>query len=174
MKLLIKGGKMTLSWDLFIIMFFVILTVYGILLGKGRILTILLSSYVGYVIANEFGQTIFDYFTNSALVNNSIGSSFFGAKTITFAFVVFLLTAKSDLGSGEIDNGLEGTIITALYGFLAAGLIISTIFSFMGESEKMSILSNSNLAAKVITYKVLWLAGPIGAVLGSSFLKRRA
>ncbi|MCL5093592.1 MAG: hypothetical protein M1355_00430 [Patescibacteria group bacterium] len=166
---------MTLSWDLFITMVFVIVTVYGVLLGRTRILTILLSSYVGYVIATEFGQAIFDYLSRTALINNAISTSYFGAKTLTFAAVIFVLAVKSDLGGTSSDDGsLEGTVITALYGFLAAGLIISSILSFMGDSEKMNILASSNLATKIIAYKIVWLIGPLVAVLGSNFLSRRA
>lgn len=163
---------MTGNWDLFIAMAFVVMTVYGLLLGRGRIFTIVLSSYVGFVVANEFGQLVFDKASSSALVNNAVGSSYFGAKVVTFAAVVFLLTLKGEL-FGEEEHDLRSTMITALYGFLAAGLIITTIMSFMGDTERANILSGSQLASQIYSYKPLWIVAPVAAVLVSSVIKGR-
>lgn len=161
---------MNASWDLFITMFFVIMTVYGLLLGRGRIFTIVLSTYVGFVVSNEFSTFVFEKFSKAASFNNTLGTSQFGAKVITFAAVVFLLTMRSDVQHQE-ERGLEATVITAVYGFLAAGLIITSILSFMGDSEKMTILSNSVLATRVDSYRDLFLVGPIVIALFTSFVK---
>jgi len=164
---------MNASWDLFITMFFVIMTVYGLLLGRGRIFTIVLGTFVGFVISNEFSSFVFEKFTSAASINNAISTSQFGAKVITFSFVVFLLTMKGDVQHQE-EKGMEATIITALYGFLAAGLIITSILSFMGDSERMTILSNSALAARVDSFRSLFLIGPVAIALFTSFIKGKS
>lgn len=164
---------MTLSWDFFITMFFVVMTVYGMLLGKGRVFAILVNTYVGYVIAGEMGEIIFQSIKKAAFINNPFATSYFGAKLLTFAGVIFLLTLKGEL-SGYDDKGMQSSFMTAVYGFLASGLILSSIFSFMGETERSNIVSVSKIASQVVDNRMLWLVGPIGAVIIGSFLRGRS
>lgn len=161
---------MNLTWDFFITMFFVVMTVYGLLLGRSRVYNILINTFVGYVIAGEFGEIILNYIAKQSSVNNAFINSYFGAKTLTFVAVIFILTLKGEL-SGYDERGIQSTLMTAIYGFLSAGLILSSIFSFMGEGDRVSLLSTSSLASQVVHYRALWLVGPIGAVLFGSFLK---
>ena len=164
---------MNLSWDFFITMFFVVMTVYGLLLGRSRVYNILINTYVGYVIASEAGEIVFNYITRAASVNHALGTSYFGAKLLTFAGIVFILTLKSEL-AGYDERGMQSTVMTAAYGFLSAGLILSSIFSFIGESERYSIVSVSGLAGKIVDYRLIWLVAPIAVVLISSFLKGKS
>lgn len=161
---------MNLSWDFFITMFFVVMSVYGLLLGKSRVFAILLNTYVGYVIASEAGEIVFDYVKRAASVNDALSTSYFGAKLMTFAAVVFILTLKGEI-SGYDDRGMHSTFMTAVYGFLSAGLILSSVFAFMGETEKQHIFSVSNLASQVADYRLVWLVAPIGAVIVAGFLR---
>lgn len=161
---------MNVSWDLFITMFFVVMTVYGLLLGKSRVYAILINTFVGFVIAQEAGELVFNTIANSASINNALGASYFGAKVLTFAVVVFILTLKGEL-AGYDERGMSSTFVTAGYGFLSAGLILSSIFTFMGETERFNIISASDLATRVVDYRLLWLVGPILAVVAASFLK---
>jgi len=76
---------MTPSWDLFIILFFVIMTVYGLLLGRGRVFNILINTYVGYVIATELGSLVLDYAVKASSISHSVSISIFGVKVLLFA-----------------------------------------------------------------------------------------
>lgn len=163
---------MNLTWDFFITMFFVVMTVYGLLLGRSRVYNILINTFVGYVIAGEFGEIVLNYITKQSSVQNAFVNSYFGAKTLTFAAVIFILTLKGEL-SGYDERGMQSTLMTAVYGFLSAGLILSSVFSFMGETERVNLIGASNLASQVVQYRALWLVGPIGAVIVGSFLKDR-
>jgi hypothetical protein len=158
---------MSPSWDLFIILFFVILTVYGLLLGRGRVFNILINAYVGLVIATELGGIAFDYLSGVASIQHSVGLSVFGAKVLIFAAVIFILTMKSEL-SGANDDASASSFYTAGYGFLAAGLILSSILSFMSEADRANMFSSSNLASMVFSYYYLWLIGPIIFILVTS------
>ncbi|PIZ00130.1 hypothetical protein COY62_04260 [bacterium (Candidatus Howlettbacteria) CG_4_10_14_0_8_um_filter_40_9] len=161
---------MNLSWDFFIMMFFVVMTVYGLLLGKSRVFGILLNTYAGFVIAQEGGEIVFNYIKRAASINGALSTSYFGAKLLTFTAVVFILTLKGEL-SGYEDRGMHSTVMTAIYGFLSAGLILSSVFAFMGETEKQHIISVSSLASQVADYRLVWLVAPIGAVIVAGFLR---
>lgn len=162
---------MTPTWDLFIILFFVILTVYGLLLGRGRVFNILINTYVGFVVASELGTFAYDYLAQISAISNSVNLSVFGAKVIVFAAVIVVLTMKSEL-SGSQDDASTSPIYTAGYGFLAAGLMLFSVVSFLPESDRNNLFSASDLAVRVFDYKILWLLGPIALIFVGSVLGR--
>lgn len=162
---------MTLSWDLFIILFFVVMGVYGFLLGRGRVFNILINSYVGYVIAFELGDFAFDYLTRAAQLSHSVTVTLFGAKIFVFALVVFVLTLNSEL-LGIRDDAPASKPWTVLYGILAAGLILSSIFGFMGSAEQVNLFLSSTLATRVYDLRLVWLVTPILAVIVANVMSR--
>lgn len=150
---------MTPSWDLFIVLAFVIMAVYGFLLGKSRVFGILMSSYVGLTIATQLGSFSYDYLSRITEISHSFNLTMFGAKLFVFVTVVFVLMLNKELtGGGE---GASNSLVTAVYGLLAAGLVLSSVFSFMGDAERASLFSSSSLAIQVYNYQVLWLVAPI-------------
>lgn len=159
------------SWDLFIILFFVILTVYGLLLGRGRVFNILINTYVGLVIATELGNVAFDYMSRVSAIQHSVALSLFGAKVLIFAIVIFILTMKSEL-AGANDDNQASSIYTGVYGFLAAGLMLTSVLSFMSEADRLNMFSTSNLASQVYTYQTFWLVGPIAFILVATILTK--
>lgn len=164
---------MSPTWDTFIILFFVVMTVYGLLLGRGRVFNILINTYVGFVIAFELGEMAYTYLSKANQLAQSFQVSLFGAKILVFAAVIFLLTLKSEL-SGTQDEGMTSSVYTAIYGFLSAGLILSTVLNFMTETDRLNLFSASNLASQVYDYRLIWLVGPILIIILSMFLKKLA
>lgn len=162
---------MTLSWDLFIILFFVIMAVYGFLLGRSRVFNILINSYVGYVIAFELGDFAFDYLSKASQLSHSVTVTLFGAKVFVFALVVFVLTLNSELLSIR-DDGSANKTWTVVYGILAAGLVLSSVFGFMGNAEQINLFSGSQLATQVYNYRLVWLTAPILAVILVNVMSR--
>jgi len=162
---------MTPSWDLFIILFFVIMTVYGLLLGRGRVFNILINTYVGYVVATELGSLVLEYVVKVSSVSHSVSVSMFGVKVLLFAATIFILTMRSELSGANDDSSVSG-VYTAGYGFLAAGLMLTSVFSFMPPIDRLNFFHNSNLAAQIYGYRALWLIGPIAIILLTSVLGR--
>lgn len=163
---------MTLSWDLFIVLFFVILTVYGLLIGRGRIFNILINVYVAFAIASELGESAFNSLSGLNSLAHSVSISIFGVKLLIFALVITILTLRNELVGGSYDN--TSKLYTAIYGFLTAGLALYSVFSFMGESGRYSLFQSSQLAVNVYSYNVVWLAGPIVVIVASYLLRRFA
>ena len=162
---------MTLTWDLFIALSFVIMAVYGFLLGRGRVFNILINAYVGYVVAFELGDIAFQYLSRVTQLSHSISVTMFGAKVFVFAFVIFILTLNSEL-LGIRDDGSSSKFWTVLYGVLAAGLILSSVFAFMGNAEMSNLFASSTLASKVYDLRIVWLVGPIVTVLAANIAGR--
>ena len=140
------------------------MTVYGLLLGRGRVFNILINSYVGYVVAYELGGFAFQYLSRITELSHSVNVTMFGAKVFVFAFVLFILTLNSEL-AGMRDDGLTSGAFTIAYGVLAAGLILSSIFLFMGDAERANLFASSTLASRVYDFRIVWLIGPIATVL---------
>jgi hypothetical protein len=162
---------MTLSWDLFIILSFVVMAVYGFLLGRGRVFNILVSSYVGYVIASELGDFAFDYLSRAAELSHSVNITLFGAKVFVFALVVFVLTLNAEL-HGIRDDSSASKVWTILYGILAAGLILSSAFDFMGAAERANLFAGSTLATRITDLRLVWLTAPILTVIAANVMTR--
>jgi hypothetical protein len=162
---------MTLTWDLFVALSFVIMAIYGFLLGRSRVFSILIHTYVGYVVAFELGDIAYQYLSKVTQLSHSISVTMFGAKVFVFAFIVFILTLNSEL-MGVRDDTSASKIWTVLYGVLAAGLILSSVFAFMGNAEMTNLFATSTLAAKVYEFRIVWLIGPIVTVLSANIVGR--
>lgn len=155
------------TWDLFITLCFLIGLGYGLILGRERIVTTLIASYIGFAVANEIGNALHEILTGTALLNESIwiksNVSIFAVKTFLFTLFVVLLTLKGEfVGSpGVFSTGIKGTILTGLYSFLTSGLVISSLISFLPSPAQGSLIAQSNLAASVLQYRNWWLVLPL-------------
>lgn len=150
---------MTLSWDIFILLAFVIMGVYGYLLGRSRVFGIMINSYVGFTVASYLGSYAYDYLSKVTDISHSFNLTMFGAKVFVFVAVLFVLILNKEL-SGTGDNS-QSSMVTAIYGLLTAGLVLSSVFSFMADAERASLFSASSLAIQVYNYQILWLIAPI-------------
>ena len=162
---------MTPSWDLFIILFFVIMTVYGLLLGRGRVFNILINTYVGYVVATELGNLVYEYVLKASSISHSISISLFGVKLLVFALTIFILTMRSEL-AGTNEDASTSSLYTAGYGFLAAGLMLSSVMTFLPVADRINLFNNSQVASLVFDYRYFWIIGPIAIIALSSIVGR--
>lgn len=155
------------TWDLFITLCFLIGLGYGLILGRERIVTTLVASYIGFAVANEIGNALHEILTGSSLLNESIwiksNVSIFAVKTFLFVLFVVLLTLKGEFAAlpGAFSTGIKGTILTALYSFLGTGLVVSSLIFFLPDPARSSLLAQSTLATSVLQYRNWWLVLPI-------------
>lgn len=160
---------MSLTWDLIILLVFAVSVIYGALLGRNRILGILVNSYIGIVVAEVMGETIYNAFSGLQYVSANFLTSVFGAKVLVMIVVIGLLALRSEL------SGIEGygfsKVQGAIYGFLTSGLLLSSAISFMTESEKVSLFAESNFASLIEGYYVIWVVAPVLVMIGSTFIK---
>jgi len=149
------------GWDLIILLFFVVgALLYGIAMGRSRVLVVLMSIYITLAIANTFPWL--KYLEGSLNVNNSfvIQTTIFVALLIAFFFII----SSSALGKVmKNEGGAWWQVI--LFSFLQVGLLISVILTYL----PMEFLSNFNLLTQEIFIsdigKVVWLVLPVVAML---------
>jgi len=155
------------SWDLFIILFFVIAAfLYGLSLGRDRIIVILVSIYMSLAVATNAPFLRDIGFQQN--INNTLQSLFF-VKISMFLFVfilLFVLLSRSALlktiGTSD-DSGRWWHVI--LFSFLHVGLIISIVLSFLPPDAVNNL---SPLMRQIFTSDIgrfIWIVGPILAMI---------
>jgi hypothetical protein len=149
----------TPSWDLFIILFFVVAAfLYGLSLGRDRVIVILVSIYMALAIVNT--APYLSSFNAEISYNNA---SIFNVTVFVGIFIVlfFLLSRGALLKTlgGSASNGSWWQ--SMIFSFFHVGLILSILMSYLPQatvnhvSEGMRNLFISDPA------RFFWLVAPI-------------
>lgn len=151
------------SWDLFIILFFVFSAlIYGMSLGRQRIIVILISIYMSLAVV-DYAPIVENFLKDRGMGDFILFevTSFLGAFLILF----FLLSRSALLkvfGGGNHD-GVWWQVM--LFSFLQIGLLISVVLTFLPAS----ITSNLSPTIQQIfiddNSKFLWIISPILAMI---------
>ncbi len=151
------------SWDLFIILFFIIAGfLYGFSLGRDRVIVILISVYMALAVVNSA-----PYIGN---FRGDIGlDQFFGFRISTFVVVfvlLFFLMSRSALLSTIASTDTRGSWWQVLlFSFLHVGLLISITLSFLPPSAATHL---APLTQKVFVQDIgrfIWIVAPIVAMI---------
>lgn len=152
------------SWDLFIIIFFIVAIAYGFILQRDKTVTTLISVYVALVLVQILSNPIAQFFAGEKTIFGQLfirsDASPFTIKVVLFAAVIALVSAKSGLSSGKGESAISPLEIMG-FSFLNAGLILSSIFSFMPESTRLTFTEGSRFAHLFIDYQIWWIVIPI-------------
>jgi len=151
------------SWDLFIILFFVLSAlIYGMSLGRQRIIVILVSIYMSLAVA-DYAPIVENFLKDRGM------GDFFLFKVTTFlgAFLIlFFLLSRSALlkvfGGGNHDGAWWQVM---LFSILQIGLLISITLSYLPPSVTSHL---SPLTQQIFiddTFKFLWIIAPIVAMI---------
>lgn len=162
------------TWDLFIGLFFAIVLAYAFLLGKEKIQITLISSYIGLVLAETLGKVAEEFLMSNSLIAQiaqQANISVFIIKVVVFALTIVLLTLKSGLISKPSGRGLFSTFLTALYGFLNAGFILTSIVFFLNEDLRKILLHSSKSVIYLINYHTWWIVIPALVIILVSFFE---
>ncbi len=156
------------TWDLFIILFFLISVAYGFLLGKNRIIMTILTTYIMLAVASEIGDALV-----SANFILKSGDSTFILKTSVFLIALFILAilfstrgAITKFLSGADESGSMGNIFfTIIYSLLSAGLIVTSIIFFMTPEGRSDFIVQSKWAETMMDLRVWWLLLPLMVIV---------
>lgn len=160
---------MTITWDLFILLFFGGTIAYSLFLGRSRILGILVNLYVAFTVTTIAGDWIYGLLSNFSIVSSNLATSQFGMKVLLLAVITAALSLKSELSG--LDTGASlSKIHTGIIGFLTAGFALSSVFSFMSSAELSGV--DSNFALLIANYQVLWVLAPVVMLIGISFFHK--
>lgn len=128
------------TWDLFIVLFFVVASlIYGVSLGRDRIIVILVSIYMALAIVNHI-PFLTGMSTAEVSVNDTFAlrvSVFLGVFILLFFFLSHSALMKA-FGSSASRQGKFWQVM--IYSFLHVGLLISVTLSFF-PTDLASVLS---------------------------------
>lgn len=160
---------MNISWDLFTLLFFATLAIYGMLIGRTKILGILVNAFVALAVTMIVGDYVYDLVSNFAIISNNLAASAFGVKTFLLVLITAVLTLKSEISGLDTGSSLT-TFETGVYGIFLAGLVLSSALSFMTNGQRLAL--DSNFANLVYSYQILFIAVPIVWFIASPYLKK--
>ncbi len=151
------------SWDLFILLFFVIASlIYGISLGRDRIIVILVSIYMALAIVNYI--PFINAFTARISINDAFAlrvSVFLGVFILLFFFLSHSALLRT-LGHAAAQGPLWQVMI---FSFLHVGLLISVTLSFF-PNDLAGVLSSTTQAFFVSDIaKAVWVSMPLLAMV---------
>ena len=181
--------EISLSWDLFVIVFFTVIIAYSFIIGRNQTLKIIISSYIAILAADGVGSLIERYFIGAEPVVPGLGfaqgeSSLIVLKIVIFVFTIVLITTRGrfQINMGSSNSSLMSLALTLTYGVLSAGLITSTILiyasgiSLLAETAAamnqavLNIYKESQLVRLMINNYNVWFSLPAITFVVSSFI----
>ncbi|MFH0830587.1 MAG: hypothetical protein V1895_00825 [Parcubacteria group bacterium] len=151
------------SWDLFIILFFVAAAfIYGLSLGRDRIVTILVAIYMALAVVNY--APFLDKFSGSFGLEQ-IFVVRISAFVVTFLGLFFLL-GRSALMRTIAKGDESGNLLQVLvFSFLHIGLLISVTLSFLPVelSAELAQLTRRFFVGDIARF--FWVVAPIIAMI---------
>lgn len=158
---LLQGLNFTApSWDVFFIIFFVIaIFLYGLSIGRNKLVLIITSTYFSIVLLSYFP------FMDDLIKIVRIGepSMIKIGLFLALAFVIFILisrsVAKSSLRHSKKTDKSWSQIL--IFSFLEIGIVTSIVISFMPEDNlaNLSLLTKQLFSSALSRF--LWLLAPI-------------
>ena len=182
--------NLTLSWDLFIIVFFALVVTYSFIIGKKESVKIILSSYIAIFAIQgigNFGQRIIGFAETQSMLSSvgiPLDSSVMSIIKLTlFITVVVFLTVRGGLHVQYAKDGgtVMNVLMTGLCGFATAGLLLATLLSFIAGTSLLdmhvtatpgldAILKQSMLMSLMIQNLDLWFTLPAAVLITTGVL----
>ena len=150
----------TPSWDLFLLLFFVIgVMLYGLSLGRDRIVVIMVSIYMGLAIVTNA-----PYLQHLTSLSVNDVSFRIGAFLGVFLLLFFMLSRNALIRS--LDVGQPGHWFhTIVFSVLHVGLLVSVALSFL-PAAALAHFSSATLALFHSDIgKSAWLVAPAAAMM---------
>ena len=180
--------NIVLSWDLFVIVFFVVIVAYSCIIGRDNTLKVILGTYVSMIAAEAGGNLFQQYLGGSELFLKILSLATVGneqeagvlVKVVIFVILVILFAVKGAFEVTTIDDRSAPVrlVLSMLYAVMSAGLIISTILVFVsgvsfftaGGPEAATtaiwdIYNKSQIIRAIVSHSYFWFSIPALAFL---------
>lgn len=182
--------KLTLSWDLFILVFAVLVVAYSFIIGKKESMKIIVSSYIAVVAVQGIGNLTQRLFGDASSLLGYAGMTVDSSATaiikiaLFVMFIVFLVVRAGLAVQFDEGNILMTAVLTALAGIATAGLLLATLFTYISGAPllDMNLASAPTLAPIVkqsiilqmfLTYHEAFFAVPAGVLILSGILQKK-
>jgi uncharacterized membrane protein YcfT len=180
--------EIALTWDLFVIVFFAVIISYSFIVGKHESIKIIIATYIAILAVQGVGNIIERLSGETEPVLDVLGVSvditlFSTTKLLLFVVAIIILAVR---GGFEVEfsketNGIVSAIITGLFGFGTAGLLLSTLITYLAGMPLLSsklaeapaispLLTQSKLIEVMIVNQDLWFSFPALLLLCVGFL----
>ncbi len=179
--------NLTLSWDLLVIIFFATIVAYSFIVGRDSSVKIIVAAYIAIVAVQGTGNMLMQLSDSSESTWNIIGLSMGEqwialTKIVLFVAVVLFLALRGgfDIHYAKDIPGLWDTLLTGVFGFATAGLILSTLLTYIagkpilaldlgGAAPLSPLLAQSILIDAMVRYQSMWFAFPAILLLAMGF-----
>lgn len=170
-----------LSWDLFILVFFVIIVAYSFIIGRDNTLKVILGTYIAALASDATGNLFGKYFGGSEMFVKLLKFAALGTeaeavifiKVLVFIALVILFAVKGAFSVDTVDDRSMPIrlALSAIYAVMSAGLIISIILvfvsgvSFIGGnvengSAMWSLYNQSAFVRSIVANSHFWFSVP--------------
>ncbi len=185
--------ELNLSWDLIGIVLFGTIIAYSFIVGVNRTAKIIIATCLASLTADGIGNFFQSIFLSSDKFNSALKFADINGpeealilfKIIIFAIVVVMIATKGAFIVDAAQPSRPGGAVwlNLLFGFLSAGLIISTLLVYIAglsftqappvNSDIVSIYAQSPLVKLMVDHHDFWFSAPIIAfVIWSIFSER--
>ena len=170
--------NIALSWDLFLVVFFVIIVAYSFIVGISKNLKILISAYISILVADGFSEILRKYFFSAEplipIFREGEDDTFVIFKITIFIIFMVLLVIRGNysVNISFQKGGFLAWFSNALFGFLNAGIIMATILRYVsgasfirGQGESVNsiifdIYNQSYLVKGMVDNYHVWFSLP--------------
>lgn len=179
--------EVALTWNLLVIIFFVIIMSYSYIVGLQGTIKIILSTYIALLAAHGIGNLAAQYLALTQplikLINTTPEENIIILKIFVFVIITLTLVLK---GGFFIDiahqySWISRFVVSTVFGFLSAGLILSTLLVFVTGFElhaeattvlqKILQISEKTLFVRLfVDFYNFWFAAPAIAFVGLSLI----
>lgn len=181
--------NLTLSWDLFILVFFCIIIAYSFIVGRNQTIKIIIGAYIATLTADGIANLLEKYLGGDQPILKILEGPTGDETLITIKIVVFIAAVVIIAVRGGFEVSILSEqraavriLTTFLFGFLNAGLIVSTLLlyvsglSLIGAEQlgdvSSTLASESLLVQLMIENYSLWFSLPAIALVGVSFAEQ--
>lgn len=148
------------TWDLFIGLFFVISAlIYGISLGRERILVILVSIYMSFAVASNL-----PFINEEVSQRINLGPAFVMRMVIFLVLIAALFLLFTRMGLFMSSSSRTNLPLVILFSLLHVGLFISIIFSFMPAAFASQVSETTRAIFDSDVGRFLWILSPVVAL----------
>lgn len=186
--------NLNLSWDLFILVFFGVVTAYSFIIGRNHTLKVISATYIGIICADALGNLFAKYLASSesflkVLRLFSIGSSeqataFFKVFVLITIIVLIAVRGNYDFKTEDTRPVTMRMSVNFILGILSAGLMIGAMLIFVSGSSMItgivtannplsSIYSDSQMVRTMTDYANVWFFIPGLALILISLFSRK-
>lgn len=183
--------NLTLSWNLFVIVFFAVVVTYSFIIGKHESVKIIVASYIAIVAVQGIGNLLARFAGDDPLFSMlgiTVDITLLATtKLVLFVAAIIVLAVR---GSFEIEfrrdpGSIADLALTGIFGFATAGLLLTTLLTYVADAPLLSrdiaetaliasMMERSALLATIVRYQDLWFCGPALLLFASGFLGKES